>query len=449
MRNFAGFPFSPSRLPFFYGWVVVFATTVGLIASIPGQTMGVGVFLEPLMAALGLSRLEVSTAYFYGTLTSALILPLTGRLYDRWGARSMVVIASLGLGLALLYLSECDHIVLRVESFLGTNGNVVVSMGVISCGFFLARFWGQGVLTMVSRATLGKWFHNKRGLASGLSGIFVTASFAYAPLGLQSLIDMYDWRGAWLVLGACLCLGMSAVGWLLYRDNPEKCGLRMDGALPETLQQSQEASPAQPNPLSHVEFTAGQAIRTYPFWIFNLSLSLPALIVTALTFHIESFGHKAGLPAREAVQIFGPMAIFSVTSNFVGGWLSDRIRIKYLLWIFLGFLALGASGLLAFGHPAGRWCVVSGMGISGGLFAILMAVVWPRFYGRKHLGAISSVNMSVIVLASAIGPVLFAEAEARTGDYTAAILISIGLCLAGCVAAMRLENPQRTPTSPA
>jgi len=448
-RNFSGFPFAPSRFPFFYGWVIVFATTVGLIASIPGQTMGVGVFIEPLMEALGLSRLEVSTAYFYGTVTSALVLPLTGSLYDRWGARSMIVISSLGLGLSLLYLSECDRITARVESYFGTAGNAVAAMAVTSCGFFLARFWGQGVLTMTSRATLGKWFHRRRGLASGLSGIFVTASFAYAPLGLQGLIDTHGWRGAWLLLGACLCLGMSTIGWLLYRDNPEKCGLRMDGAPPETLPKAEDASFAQPNPLSHVEFTAGQAIRTYPFWIFNLSLALPALIVTALTFHIESFGSKAGLTAGEAVKLFAPMAVFSVTSNFVGGWLSDRIRIKYLLWLFLGFLALGTSGLLAFGHPAGHWCIVSGIGIAGGLFAILMAVVWPRFYGRKHLGAIASINMSTIVLASAIGPVLFARAEARTGSYTASILIAVGLCLAACIASVRLENPQRTTISPA
>ena len=137
------------------------------------------------------------------------------------------------------------------------------------------------------------------------------------------------------------------------------------------------------------------------------------------------------------------MAIFSIMSNFVGGWLSDRILVKHLLRTFLVFLALGTSGLLAFGHPAGHWCVVGGMGISGGLYSILMAVVWPRFYGRKHLGAIASVNMSVIVLASAIGPVLFAQAEARTGNYTSAVLISVGLCLAGCLASVRLENPQR------
>ena len=45
------YPFSPARLPFFYGWVVVVATTLGLIASIPGQTMGFSVFADILIEA--------------------------------------------------------------------------------------------------------------------------------------------------------------------------------------------------------------------------------------------------------------------------------------------------------------------------------------------------------------------------------------------------------------
>ena len=46
-------PFSPSRCPFFYGWMIVFAATLGSIFSIPGQTMGFTVFTDVLMKELG------------------------------------------------------------------------------------------------------------------------------------------------------------------------------------------------------------------------------------------------------------------------------------------------------------------------------------------------------------------------------------------------------------
>ena len=180
-RDFSRFPFAPSQFPFFYGWVIVVACTVGIVASIPGQTMGVSVFTDYLISALDLSRLDLSSAYFYGTFTSSLFLPVAGRLYDRWGARSMVVLSSLGLGLSLFYLSQCDRIAHWLAAYFPNTENAsLFSMIVISWGFCCVRFWGQGVLTMISRVTLSKWFHELRGLASGLSGAVTVAAFASA-----------------------------------------------------------------------------------------------------------------------------------------------------------------------------------------------------------------------------------------------------------------------------
>ena len=88
-------PFAPSACPFFYGWVIVFAATLGTIASIPGQTMGFTVFTDVLMEELGLSRVELSLAYCLGTVASGLTLPWLGRVLDRWGERKMAVALSL------------------------------------------------------------------------------------------------------------------------------------------------------------------------------------------------------------------------------------------------------------------------------------------------------------------------------------------------------------------
>jgi hypothetical protein len=37
----ADFPFRPAALPFYYGWVILVVSTVGIVMSVPGQTMGV------------------------------------------------------------------------------------------------------------------------------------------------------------------------------------------------------------------------------------------------------------------------------------------------------------------------------------------------------------------------------------------------------------------------
>ncbi|TWU31203.1 hypothetical protein Poly41_63940 [Novipirellula artificiosorum] len=46
--------------------------------------------------------------------------------------------------------------------------------------------------------------------------------------------------------------------------------------------------------------------------------------------------------------------------------------------------------------------VVLGMGFMQGMFSILSAVTWPRFFGRSHLGAVSGMSTSIVVVGTAI-----------------------------------------------
>lgn len=430
------FPFAPRRFPFFYGWVIVLVSTVGTILSIPGQTMGVSVFTDSLIRDLGLSRNTLSTAYMGGTIASACLLPFAGHLFDRAGARLMIVISSLALAGTLVFLSACDGIAVFVSRELpGSISLSTASFAVLTVGFFSVRFWGQGVLTMVSRAMLGKWFDRRRGFASALSGVFVSAGFAVAPVFLLARIVARGWRGAWFEL-AMVCAVWTVLGWLFYRDNPEECGLEMDGG-PGLASAPSDAA------IVVRELALGDAIRTYSFWVASLGLSLFGLLATAVTFHITSIAEKVGLSSEAAVAIFVPMAVVSVVANFGCGWLSDRVRVRILFWILLGSLAVGSAALLAFGSWWGRAFVAAGFGAAAGLFTLLMTVVWPRFYGRIHLGSISGLSMALSVFGSALGPKLFAMAEARTGSYTAGYVFGVVASVLLGVASCWLENPQR------
>ena len=60
-------PFAVRNVPFFYGWVVMIAGTIGVLCSAPGQTVGVSVFTDHLMAATGLTRVQLSLTYLVGT----------------------------------------------------------------------------------------------------------------------------------------------------------------------------------------------------------------------------------------------------------------------------------------------------------------------------------------------------------------------------------------------
>lgn len=416
-------------------------STLGVIMSVPGQTMGVSVFTDYLIEALGLSRFELSIAYMMGTIGSSWFLPWGGRLFDRLGARAMAFLSTSLLGVSLIYLSQCD----RVATLLSLGGLLSPAlMGALAvfAGFMTLRFSGQGILAMTSRSLLGKWFYKNRGLVSGVSGMVVTFAFSAAPLGLDLLVQKYGWRGAWIVLAGA-CFMMAALSWLLVRDNPEECGLTMSGVEPEVDSENEDENLAIP----HIQpperdVTLEEAKREYAFWVFNMGLAAQALVITAVTFHIVSLGTEMGLSRQAALSVFLPMAVISTFANFISGWLCDRLELKYLLMMMLATLALGVFSCLYMESAWGRAMLFIGFGVSNGIYSPLMIVIWPSFFGRAHLGAISSLNLSIQVFASAIGPAIFGLSHAWWGSYTVGIYICAAIPLIILLSALGANNPQ-------
>ena len=430
------FPFSPRGVRIFYGWVILVVTTIGILMSIPGQTAGVSVFTDHLIAATGLSRLGLSNAYLIGTLTSGLLLPFGGVFIDRFGARLVVVGASVWLALTLVYLSGCDRIAQGLTSLFSLESPLPMAFAVLCLGFVSLRFSGQGMLTLVSRTTLGKWFDRRRGMASGTAGVFLSFGFSAAPLILSFFIDGFGWRGAWLILALVTGLGMGPLGWLFYRDNPEECGLIMDGNIP---------SPTSPTPSTSSpsrDFTRPEALLTLAFWAVTLALASQALTITGITFHIVDIGTAAGLPEKQTVAIFLPIAMFSTVTGYLIGIASDRTRLKLL---FIGMMVAEAVGIFGMAHLDNgslRILTVIGLGISGGCFGTLSTVTMPRYFGRLHLGAIAGVEMMTLVIASAIGPSLLAVFNEVFGSYRLGLYVCALIPLAVIFLLIPSSNPQ-------
>ncbi|MCP4039503.1 MAG: MFS transporter, partial [bacterium] len=223
------FPFRPAALPFFYGWVIVAVATLGVVMSIPGQTMGVSVFTDHLIRVTGLDRLELSYTYLVGTLASSLLLPRGGVYLDHHGARMTGVVACVVVAATLGIMTQLDVIAAAISAVAGIEESAWVAAGVLTLSFMMLRFSGQGMLTMSARTMMAKWFDRRRGLASGISGVFVAGGFAIAPVFLQWLIDLGGWRGAWLMLAVLVGFAMGLVAMVFFRENPEECGLAMDG----------------------------------------------------------------------------------------------------------------------------------------------------------------------------------------------------------------------------
>ncbi|MEQ8438844.1 MAG: MFS transporter [Ilumatobacter fluminis] len=403
-------PFDPSRFPFYYGWVIVVVGTIGMIASVPGQTAGVSVFTDHLTDGTGLSRLQLSIAYLIGTGTSGFLLPRGGRAVDRYGARVMALAAVVGLAATLLGFSVVGPM------------NTVVGMIVMSVGFGCLRFSGQGMLTLSSRTMISQWFDRRRGVVTSFSNAFMSFAFAASPAFLLWLIDLDGFRTAWRLMAAVLVVVMGAIIVVFFRESPEASGLVIDGGLAE--REANGAMRAKAPVGTDRDLTRGQALRDPRFWAVTLPVAALSSTGTALTFHIVDIGAEIGLTDDEIVRIFLPIAFVSVPVTLINGWLIDKVTPVLIA------LVMCAAQLLMYFTVSSidtTWTAVLAIGAWGtsqGCFAPLTSAAVPRLFGRRHLGAISGVQMSAMVIGSAIGPALFALVKSLAGSYEAALWIS-------------------------
>ncbi len=431
--RWVNFPFKPKNISFFYGWVILAISIIGTVASIPGQTMGVGVFTDSLITVLQLTSIQLSIAYALGTIGSSMILPYGGTLIDRFGVRAMGVVAAIGLGVSVMILSVIDHF----SRFFG-DGHFLVAMSILIVCFLAMRFFGQGLLTMVARVAVGKWFNLRRGLASGIAGVFTAFSFNGSMVVLNYLVQAVGWRMACVILASIVGIGVSFLSWLLYRDNPEECGLDMDGTISDAKRKDMQSRET----VIYKDFTRNEALRTLPFWAFSLGPAFNALLTTALFFHLSTLAAENGLSRDYAYALFIPMPFISVPVNFVGGLISDRIRMKWLLTVMMIAQFMGTCGMIFLNHIWGQALMVVGFGISGGLFGTIITVAFPKYYGRTHLGALTGINMSIMVFASAIGPVFFSTGELLLGHFQPTIVLSLVMPVSIFLLSFIVENPQ-------
>ena len=431
MSKSSNIPFNPAKLPFFYGWIIIAAGTVGVIFSIPGQTMGVSVFTDYLIDSLQLSRDTLSTAYLIGTISSSFILTYGGKLYDRYGVRIVVLGSSLLLAASVTLASFSPEISKEVSSLLKVH-YTIISFLIITTIFFLIRFSGQGVLTLASRNMIMKWFDKLRGRANAISSAIVSLGFAVAPLILNHFIQQYNWDGAWRLIGFMILL-FAVFAFVFYRDNPEAIGLIPDG---KDLNGKSKVKTV------NRQFTLKEARRTWAFWIFTASLAFYSFFGTGFTFNIVSIAESFGYTQTQGLSIFIPISVVSVVISVTGNFLSDFIRLQYLLFSMLAGALLTTVSFSYFGTSFGYYGVIGGLGLMGGLFVVLISVTWPRFFGRKYLGAISGLSSSILVFSSAAGPLFFSKVLTITHNYQMAGIISAVIVLLLIAAGFKARNPQ-------
>ncbi len=432
-NKWANIPFSPNKWPFFYGWMILIWGVVGFIMSIPGQTIGVSVFTDALINVLGINRDQLSLSYMFGTIASSFMLPWAGRLYDRIGVRPVVMVAGIGLGLVLIFFSQVDHILAVFIREEWKVGIIVIMVGAFLC----LRFFGQGVLTISSRNMMVQWFDKRRGFAIGFANVAISLSFSSSPVLLYVMMNKYDWSGAWLLLAGVVGLIFPIFAFVFFRNRPEDTGLIPDGAVLKARKDKRNLFPFVK------EFTQKEAIRQYAFWIFALMLAMQGLFITGFTFNVLSIFEEAGLTKDDAITIFQPAAIIAVFVTLISSNISDYIPLKYLMYVKGVGSCVAIVGIVLLGQVNyAYYLIISGMGVFAGLYSVINTLVWPRYFGRRHLGAISGQAMMMVVFGSALGPLLFSSSLSQFGSYAVASWICFVIYLLLTFGSFWANNPQ-------
>ncbi len=428
------FPIDPRKVPFFYGWVILVASTIGILVSAPGQTTGISTFTDYLIDNISISRDQISTAYMLGTIASSFFLIWAGTVYDKYGARWVGIATSFILAFVLVLLSQSDRL---IHLFVSTSSPsyMAFAVSILVLFFFMLRFSGQGVLTMVSRNMLMKWFIARRGLVNGISSVFVSLGFSIAPLSFDMMIQGTSWRHAWLIMAAAIGLVFTVFVFLFFRDNPEDLDMVPDGEKHANKEHNVIIKPFK-------QFTLKEARGNLTLWLFSIPMAIYAMYVTGYTFHLVSLFGNAGIDREQALSIFIPTSFISVTLALLGGWISDRIKLVYLLYIMLAGEILALVSLAQVGRPVFYVGFIIGNGMVSGMYNTLMAVTWPRYFGRDHLGKITGFVMSLIVFGSSLGPILFSLSFSRLGSYSFAIYALLSIIIVLTIFSYKAVNPQ-------
>lgn len=384
--------------PIYYGWVILLAGTFGMAMTTPGQTIGVSIFIDGIIADLELSRSVVSLLYALGTLGGSFVLPFVGRFIDQHGPRIAVVIIASSFALACVWMGFVQGLI------------------PLLIGFVLIRGLGQGSLSLVSLHVISIWFVQQRGFVIGLAGIgFALANSIFPPF-IEFLMNQVGWRSAYILLGGMVAATILPIGGLLFRERPEKYGLLPDGL-------------ASFNPAKirrcEINYTLAQARRTTTFWLFSAGSLCVAALGTGLIFHHYSIMLSSGIDRPTAALMYIPLGMVMAGANLSTGILLDRVPPCFLLsavQLLLCFALLmatqvaGITGMILYG---------SLLGLMQGMNTALQAGVYAYYFGRQHLGAINGLATTIAVAGTAFGPVLLALGFERFGNYTAVLLLSI------------------------
>ena len=412
----------------FFGWAILAVTCFAMIGTGPGQSHLIGLYFDSISAEMTFSfaadwmnsnrQIAIAIAYGSATFLAAFLLPQIGKLIDRYGPTVVLATVIIGLGITALLFS-------LVQDWL-----------TVAIGFGFLRFLGQGSLMLACVNMVSQWFDRRRGFALGIMSLGFPLSMAIHPPICQWLMDLVGWRSSWIWLGISTAVLFLPAVLLVAHSKPELLGLRPDGTPPENTDEPQPKVWG---------LNRAEALRTPNFYIITAGLTSLSMLVTTLHVYFKSILTDHGLDAQTATLMFTVTGITAAVSMPIVGQMLDKFRTD---WMFCGGLLIMVASLISVtlvdGVPSAIVFAVI-FGINNGVTMTFFGFLWPRFFGRKHLGSIQGIGQMVGIIGASIGALPYAIAYDVDWNIDSALRMCAILPLVCAGIALFLREPDQSP----
>jgi MFS family permease len=251
--------------------VLALCFTLALIGRGLGESFTV--FLKPISENFGWDRAQAVSVYSLTWLAGGLTAPVVGRLFDRYGPRTVYSLGLLLLGGAFLVASQAQ----ALWQFQLSVG-LAVGIGIAFIG------------NVPNSILLGRWFGPR--LPTAMAIVYSGAGAGVLVLlpASQLLIDHVGWRGAYQIfsiVALCLLVPLLLLPWRLFATGSPHIARKAD---PDFVDAG---------------WTLASAMRHHAFWALFATFFFTAVGMYALAAQIVAYLIDAGFPPLQAATAWG------------------------------------------------------------------------------------------------------------------------------------------------
>ena len=386
-----------------------------IIAVSMGIRQSFGVFLQPVVTDLELTRTTFGLTIAIQNLIWGLAQPFAGMLADKYGSIRILILSS------LLYIAG---LVLTAMSSSATGLHLSLGMLV---GLAMSGTTFTVVLSAMGRLVAPE----KRSLAFGIvSAGGSIGMFTFVPLG-QLFIGLYGWSVAFLILAGCVTL-VPLLSLVFQRQS------KAEFAGTDTQRET----------LAQVLVSA----RTHSgYWLLNSGFLVCGFHVSFIATHLPAFLNDSAISPMRAAFALGLIGVFNILGTYLAGLYGGRYRKKYLL----SGLYLGRAAVIAL------FIAVPLSDVTVMLFAAAMGLLWlgtipltsglvVDIFGVRYAGTLFGIVFFSHQLGSFLGAWLGGYFFEATGSY--ALMWQLAIVL-GIVSALLhwpiRDEPVVTQAAPA